>query len=1049
MKGSAKDLSKLVKVVHQKFGSTSSDLTGVLSDLHRIQCEKESTQKMLEMSHICKEVTQLMLKVKEEIENDRHYQAMKIIEIIQNEYNHNAHLFPMKKMLEMWLPIAVNKLLYSARCDADSFLEEMRTNATRIIGNTVVLKMVKGLLNYENNQNGIYRTLVNSNSALPAINWRADIVVNNSTTNFNNFVVPRKVSVTSRYFFHQLPFLFKIVPANYNSGLTQSLYLFPLVLQVEDLVPFHYENSLTINNEGNLLLDDKLVADMSCVHKVLHLYSILGNVQNYYDHYAHIRYETFKTKLVKNFEIAIESMGLMKTIPFYLEELMGFFMIEIIIYRLIETNYIFFNFQELNRLWEEALNEFLLLCTKYAITLNSPTEIIQIKEELLLILYLVLDNDMFNFHSHATSPTVTNNHVGSQMTSPKLVSGDTLWNIDILLNTIVRLWELFDALHIQILHSRVYEFIQKCSFQPYFVNSYNDFFLQIKFYQLDLIELNNENLLNKSYIVNNLSNPSEGEKKKEKAASLSLNRIEANLDALEMELSLSNNNLNINPVVSTSSTSTSSTHDRGSSNAVNNDARREENITVNQSNFLPQTYPFSEFVPLVLKELHATIIRLVFYGLIPPPDARGLTINSNMTGTNSGTASSSKLSAKKAPQYFNHNSDGASGSENPSQGTSLFASTTTRASPSLVLIEKVSNLKLYELICRSMKSYYHLIVNVLTTELLRDGNETILSKAVQIFIDSSAVSLSTDFIFNTLLKKSILAMYPHDSVDTKAIEQCFVETLGSLRALTSKAQDLIFELLSIKIEDLLESSLIFIALEPETFVINPNYLPANYSGGNANVNNLINTINVNSFNTFLIHENIDSIIEFLQITFMCLTHLPQIIRETIYYISCTKLSHGIIQYLLSPKVARINVFGLVSLDADCKKLQQFAESCGIIHLRECFDELNQMISATLSLDFHQIGDNHALRNSKYPRINPYKFAAIVDKVSSRILLPFHSIKLKFCLFVDRSFPDHREYDESPQIRETCDQSDREEAQSLFFPARRHHGIQPIISFLFL
>lgn len=69
---------------------------------------------------------------------------------------------------------------------------------------------------------------------------------------------------------------------------------------------------------------------------------------------------------------------------------------------------------------------------------------------------------------------------------------------------------------------------------------------------------------------------------------------------------------------------------------------------------------------------------------------------------------------------------------------------------------------------------------------------------------------------------------------------------------------------------------------------------------------------------------------------MWLTHLPQSVREAVHFTSLTKLSNGILNFILSNNVRQINVFCLIALDADCKRLISFSDSCGKKESTDCW-----------------------------------------------------------------------------------------------------------------
>jgi hypothetical protein len=89
---------------------------------------------------------------------------------------------------------------------------------------------------------------------------------------------------------------------------------------------------------------------------------------------------------------------------------------------------------------------------------------------------------------------------------------------------------------------------------------------------------------------------------------------------------------------------------------------------------------------------------------------------------------------------------------------------------------------------------------------------------------------------------------------------------------------------------------------------------------------------------------------------------------------------GIIEYILSPlKVPKINILCILAFDFDVKKLIQFAESCGIPQLKQCFDELLCLTKALLHPDLPQLADVN-LRKQLFSRLNIGKLANLLEKV---------------------------------------------------------------------
>mmetsp|Transcript_32335 Transcript_32335/g.46644 ORF Transcript_32335/g.46644 Transcript_32335/m.46644 type:complete len:205 (+) Transcript_32335:229-843(+) len=171
-----------------------------------------------------------------------------------------------------------------------------------------------------------------------------------------------------------------------------------------------------------------------------------------------------------------------------------------------------------------------------------------------------------------------------------------------------------------------------------------------------------------------------------------------------------------------------------------------------------------------------------------------------------------------------------------------------------------------------------------------------------------------------------------------------------MRGIVTQSQDLIFELLSIKVKDLL-SFLVFVQFEPDVMPTGP-------------------------------HESIDSLIDFLQITFMWLTHLPVAVREAVHFTCCSKVASCIMEHILSPShVPSLNILCVVALELDLRRLIQFADSCSIPNLRQCFDELLALIKALLHPDLPQLADNIPLRRQLFPQLNIGKLAILLDKLT--------------------------------------------------------------------
>lgn len=293
-----------------------------------------------------------------------------------------------------------------------------------------------------------------------------------------------------------------------------------------------------------------------------------------------------------------------------------------------------------------------------------------------------------------------------------------------------------------------------------------------------------------------------------------------------------------------------------------------------KNEFMPHTLPFSEFVPLVMREVHFSLIKFVLF-----------------------TAHNDALATQPAQ------------------------------------------------LCQCIEKCLAIAHDSLVDELQRDGTETSLSKAAQISLDSSALSQAMSSLHTVISSILIQAHW----IDSTLSVNTYIESIrNKLDQLTIKAQDLIFELLSSKVMDLL-SSLIFIDWTPQKYPSGP-------------------------------HEIIEQVVEYLKVTFMWLTHLPRNTREAVHFAVCSKINQGLLDFLYT-KVNKVNMLSLLNLELDIRHLDMFADNSGVTQLRHCFNEIRELVKALLHPDLPQFGDTAvALRQNLFPSLDPQKLATVVEKV---------------------------------------------------------------------
>ncbi|CAM9465550.1 unnamed protein product, partial [Ectocarpus fasciculatus] len=248
--------------------------------------------------------------------------------------------------------------------------------------------------------------------------------------------------------------------------------------------------------------------------------------------------------------------------------------------------------------------------------------------------------------------------------------------------------------------------------------------------------------------------------------------------------------------------------------------------------------------------------------------------------------------------------------------------------------------------CESVKNILVMMGDELVKDLVKDGADTPLSKACQISIDAATLSHAVGTLGGVLAETMSLSQWSDAAEAT--LDSALEAAKQKLHGVASKSHDFIFELLCTKVEDLM-SSLCFVNWEPSSLPVQA-------------------------------HEEVNQIIDYLRVTFMWLTHLPQSVREAAHFTCCSRISSCLIEYIMSPKVAHLNVISIAALDMDVVSLEAFADSCGVAQLRQCFGELKELVKALLHPHLVDFADKQLeLRKSLFPRLANSKLAAVLEK----------------------------------------------------------------------
>jgi hypothetical protein len=239
-------------------------------------------------------------------------------------------------------------------------------------------------------------------------------------------------------------------------------------------------------------------------------------------------------------------------------------------------------------------------------------------------------------------------------------------------------------------------------------------------------------------------------------------------------------------------------------------------------------------------------------------------------------------------------------------------------------------------LCNSVVMCFFSVTHVLEHEMGKDGMETPLSKVCQIFIDASSLSYCC-VAFREVVANVLMQANWFETIDSD-LDDIMLQSRKNLDRLAVEAQHLIFELLSAKIVDLL-SSLHFI-----------NWVPSILPSGP--------------------HDSISELVDYLRATFMWITYLPQTIREAAHFTCCGKINQGILEFILSPKVQKLNMLSVRALQLDFQLLDEFATGCGIPQLKDCFIPCRELINALMNRELVKFGDSSQRKVNHFQHLFP-------------------------------------------------------------------------------
>ncbi|KDO30867.1 hypothetical protein SPRG_04769 [Saprolegnia parasitica CBS 223.65] len=126
--------------------------------------------------------------------------------------------------------------------------------------------------------------------------------------------------------------------------------------------------------------------------------------------------------------------------------------------------------------------------------------------------------------------------------------------------------------------------------------------------------------------------------------------------------------------------------------------------------------------------------------------------------------------------------------------------------------------------------------------------------------------------------------------------------------------------------------------------------------------------------------SMSDLIHYLQASFSQLGTLPVPIREAVHFASCIHINKALEQVLVGPTIKRITMPALIHFKRSLDALMQFANTCNVTQLRECFLPLTQLVDLIVSNDIERVDASMFNRNGgKYTHVMPDQVIAVLDK----------------------------------------------------------------------
>ncbi|ETW03431.1 hypothetical protein H310_04895 [Aphanomyces invadans] len=248
-------------------------------------------------------------------------------------------------------------------------------------------------------------------------------------------------------------------------------------------------------------------------------------------------------------------------------------------------------------------------------------------------------------------------------------------------------------------------------------------------------------------------------------------------------------------------------------------------------------------------------------------------------------------------------------------------------------------------------------LNVVLNELIENHTDLQISQAVITGANSSYLSSACN-VFAAVLQEKI-DLWEMRALTAQTAKGQQPSAAGSrptftiamakkrLESTSTRAQDMVCEIMVKKIDDLIAS---FYFLE---------WLPTDP--------------------TKQADPCMSDLINYLQASFTQLSTLPLPIKDAVHFASCIHINKALEQVLVGPTVKKMNLTGMLNFKRNLDALVQYAGTCGVGQLKDCFLPMTQLVDLIVSDDLERLDQTTFKSGGKYTHVMPDHVAAVVEK----------------------------------------------------------------------